>query len=184
MKLIILDRDGVINQESAAYIKSPSEWMPIHGSLEAIAALTKAGYTLTVASNQSGLGRGYFNMQTLESIHHKLLTAVEQVGGKIFKIYFCPHAPDDGCECRKPKTAMVKQMAVDLNLDLNLKPAIFVGDSECDLDLAAATGCKFYLTTGAGSHGSKTLLKLTPEKKQQITIVQDLAEVAHRLLNA
>ena len=111
MKLIILDRDGVINHDSDAYIKSPDEWLPISGSLEAIARLSHAGYRIAVATNQSGVGRGYYSLATLANIHEKMNQAVRAAGGLIDVIFFCPHVPDEACECRKPKPGLFYQIA-------------------------------------------------------------------------
>jgi D-glycero-D-manno-heptose 1,7-bisphosphate phosphatase len=185
MKLIILDRDGVINKESADYIRTPAEWLPIPGSLEAIAALTKAGYTICVATNQSGVGRGFFDLQTLETIHNLLLSKVAEHGGKIFKIYFCPHAPTDDCNCRKPKPGMFAQIANDLNFKMDefgAHSAIFIGDSKRDIELGLATGCKVFLVTSADGHGEQTLRKLTTAQKDKITIVADLAAATRMIL--
>lgn len=182
MKLVILDRDGVINQESRAYIKSPAEWLPLPGSLEAIAKFTQANYLVFVTTNQSGVGRGYFDLDMLQAIHNKMLHAVTELGGKIDKIYYCPHLPDAGCNCRKPKTGMFDQLATDYNLDLaEIKPP-YIGDSLRDMQVAQATGCKFYLTTSSGGDGHETLEKLSADQKQQITIVHDLAAAAEQIL--
>lgn len=182
MKLIILDRDGVINKESRAYIKTPDEWQPIPGSLEAIAEFCKAGYTVVVATNQSGVARGYYTLETLDAIHNKLHNALAKFGGKIQKIYFCPHGPNDNCKCRKPKTGMCEQIAADLNIDLkNIQP-IFVGDSMRDFELANATGCKFFLVTGPYGDGIETLHRLNSDQKALITVVEDLAAIANKIL--
>lgn len=182
MKLIILDRDGVINKESRDYIKTPDEWQPIPGSLEAIAKFNKAGYTVVVATNQSGVARGYCTLETLEAIHNKLHDAVAKLGGRIQKIYFCPHGPNDGCNCRKPKTGLCEQIAADLYIDLNTVQPIFVGDSMRDFELANATGCRFFLVIGPHGDGLETLHKLTPAQKNLVTIVEDLAAVANIIL--
>src|SRR5581483_10194631 len=109
-KLVILDRDGVINVDSDAFIKSPEEWIPIPGSLEAIARLNQAGYRVAVASNQSGIGRGLFDMATLNAMHEKMHRAAAVVGGRIDAVFFCPHTAEDQCECRKPKPGMLKMI--------------------------------------------------------------------------
>ncbi len=182
MKLIILDRDGVINKESAAYIRTPAEWHPIAGSMQAIADLTAAGYTITVATNQSGIGRGYYTLQTLKDIHNKMLQAITDAGGKIAKIYFCPHTPDDACNCRKPKDGMFREMEHDFHIDLKQIRPIFIGDSMRDVELGLANNCQFYLTTSADSHGGETLKNITPQLLQQISVVKDLAEATTRIL--
>ena len=110
MKLVILDRDGVINHDSASYIKSPDEWKPIPGSLEAIARLTQSGYSVVVATNQSGIGRGLFEMATLNAIHDKMHRALAQLGGRIDALFYCPHAADAKCDCRKPKPGMIEEI--------------------------------------------------------------------------
>jgi D-glycero-D-manno-heptose 1,7-bisphosphate phosphatase len=136
MKLIVLDRDGVINYDSAAYIKSPEEWRPIPGSLNAIAKLNHAGFHVVVATNQSGIGRGYFEMASLNAIHAKMHQALAQAGARVDAIFFCPHAADDHCSCRKPKTGMYEDIAHRLNTSLGGVP--MVGDSIRDLQAAAA----------------------------------------------
>lgn len=182
MKLVILDRDGVINQESRAYIKSPQEWLPLPGSLEAIAKFAQADYRVFVTTNQSGVGRGYFDLDMLNAIHNTMIQAVENLGGKIDHIYYCPHAPDAKCNCRKPKTGMLEQLARDFQLDLAVLKAPYIGDSLRDMQVAQATGCNFILTTGPGGDGEETLHQITPEQQQQITIVEDLAAAAELLL--
>ncbi|QRM20709.1 D-glycero-beta-D-manno-heptose 1,7-bisphosphate 7-phosphatase [Dechloromonas sp. TW-R-39-2] len=148
-KLVILDRDGVINFDSAQFIKSPAEWKPIPGSLEAIARLNQAGYRVVVATNQSGVGRSLFDMDTLNSIHEKMHKALFTVGGRIDAIFFCPHTADSACDCRKPKPGMFKRISETLNADLKGVPAI--GDSLRDLQACAALGCQPMLVhTGKG----------------------------------
>jgi D-glycero-D-manno-heptose 1,7-bisphosphate phosphatase len=139
-KLVILDRDGVINFDSAQFIKSPDEWKPIPRSLDAIARLTQWGYRVVVATNQSGIGRGLFDMDTLNAIHDKMMRAVSQVGGRIDAIFFCPHAADSTCKCRKPKPGLLLEIAERYNIDLKGVPA--VGDSLRDLQAAVAVGAQ------------------------------------------
>jgi D-glycero-D-manno-heptose 1,7-bisphosphate phosphatase len=149
MKLVILDRDGTINHDSDQYIKSPSEWRPIKGSLEAIARLTQAGWRVVVATNQSGIGRGLFDMATLNAIHGAMHRAVHLAGGRIDAIFFCPHAGDANCECRKPKPGMLLEIAKRMNVELAGVP--MVGDSLRDLQAAAAAGARPVLVlTGKG----------------------------------
>jgi len=149
MKLVILDRDGTINHDSDQYIKSPAEWKPIKGSLEAIARLTQAGWRVVVATNQSGIGRGLFDMATLNAIHDTMHRAVHQAGGRIDAIFFCPHAGDANCECRKPRPGMLLEIAKRMNVDLDGVP--MVGDSLRDLQAAAAAGARPVLVlTGKG----------------------------------
>lgn len=149
MKLIVLDRDGVINYDSNQFIKSPDEWKPIPGSLEAIARLNQYNYRVVVATNQSGVGRGLFDMDTLNAIHDKMTKSAAQVGGRIDAIFFCPHPADSTCDCRKPKEGMFLQIAQRFNVDLKGVPT--VGDSLRDLQAGAAVGCLPYLVrTGKG----------------------------------
>jgi D-glycero-D-manno-heptose 1,7-bisphosphate phosphatase len=153
-KLVILDRDGVINFDTN-YIKSPDEWVPIPQSLEAIAALGQRGYTVVVATNQSGIGRGYFDIAALEAIHHKMRMAVASVGGSIEKIYYCPHLPTDNCTCRKPLTGMFDQIAVDFGVSLIGVPAI--GDSLRDIQVAQSVHAQPMLVrTGKGAQTLET----------------------------
>jgi len=149
MKLVILDRDGTINHDSDQHIKSPAEWKPIKGSLEAIARLTQAGWRVVVATNQSGIGRGLFDMATLNAIHDTMHRAVHQAGGRIDAIFFCPHAGDANCECRKPKPGMLLEIAKRMNVEL--EGVTVVGDSLRDLQAAAAAGARPVLVlTGKG----------------------------------
>ncbi|MDP2751241.1 MAG: D-glycero-beta-D-manno-heptose 1,7-bisphosphate 7-phosphatase [Rhodocyclaceae bacterium] len=148
-KLIILDRDGVINHDSDQYIKSPDEWRPIPGSLEAIARLTQWGYRIVVATNQSGIGQGLFEMDTLNAIHEKMIKAASQMGGRIEAVFFCPHINGDECACRKPKPGMFEEIATRYNMNLTGVPA--VGDSLRDLLAAREAGAKPMLVlTGKG----------------------------------
>lgn len=176
MKLIILDRDGVINEDSDEYIKSPAEWLPIPGSLEAIAKLTQAGYTVAVATNQSGIARGYYDRETLDKIHQKMRTFVIEKGGRVDSIFFCPHGPDDGCACRKPKPGLLQQIAEHYQISMQDVPV--VGDSLRDLEAASAMKCRPYLVlTG---NGQKTKAKLLHFPGLQI--FNDLATLVNTLL--
>jgi D-glycero-D-manno-heptose 1,7-bisphosphate phosphatase len=150
MKLIILDRDGVINQDSDQFIKNTTEWKPIPGSLEAIAKLNHAGYRVVVASNQSGIGRGLLDMGALNAINDKMYRVLAQVGGHIDALFYCPHAAEANCDCRKPKPGMFIDIAQRFNVDLAGVPS--VGDSLRDLQAAAAAGAQPVLVlTGKGS---------------------------------
>ena len=176
MKLIILDRDGVINFDSAQFIKSPDEWKPIPGSLAAIARLNHAGYRVVVATNQSGVGRGLFEMDTLNAIHEKMLKALAQVGGRIDAIFFCPHTSADNCACRKPKPGMLIEISNRFNTNLSGVPAI--GDALRDLQAAVAVGAKPMLVlTGKGK---KTAID--PELPAGTLIFPDLAAAVAHLL--
>jgi D-glycero-D-manno-heptose 1,7-bisphosphate phosphatase len=149
MKFVILDRDGVINKDSENFVKSPDEWEAIPGSLEAIATLTQAGYRVVLATNQSGIARGFFDMDTLNAIHNKMRDALLALGGRIDAIFYCPHAADANCECRKPKPGLFLSIAERFDIDLE---AVFaVGDSLRDLEAAVAAGAKPVLVlTGKG----------------------------------
>jgi D-glycero-D-manno-heptose 1,7-bisphosphate phosphatase len=149
MKLVILDRDGTINHDSDQYIKSLAEWRPIEGSLEGIARLTQAGYRIVVATNQSGIARGLFDTSTLISIHDTLQRSVAQAGGRIDAFFFCPHAANSECECRKPKPGMLLEIARRFNV--SLQDSYMVGDAPRDLEAAAAAGARPVLVlTGKG----------------------------------
>lgn len=149
-KLIILDRDGVINYGSTQCIKHPKEWRPLPGSLEAIARLVQADYRVVVATNQSGIGRGLFDMLTLNAIHNKMHKAVVQAAGRIDSIFYCPHAAEANCSCRKPKTGMLETIALRYNV--NLKGVPVVGDALRDLESAAEMGAQPILVlTGKGT---------------------------------
>jgi len=176
MKLIILDRDGVINYDSDQYIKSPDEWRPLPGSLEAIARLNQWGYRVVVATNQSGVGQGLYDMDTLNVIHDKMIRSAAQVGGRIDAIFFCPHTNADNCGCRKPKPGLLKEIAARYNVDLAGVPAI--GDSLRDLQAAAAVDAQPILVlTGKGE---KTLAD--PGLPQGTPVFRDLAAAVAKLV--
>lgn len=157
MKLVILDRDGVINEDSPDYIKSPAEWHPVPGSLEAIALLNQAGFRVFVASNQSGIGRGYFDFDALFAIHDKMQRALAEVGGRIEAVSYAPEHPDAASEMRKPAPGMLLDLARRLNISLDGVP--FVGDSGSDLDAARAAGARPVLVLSG--NGSRTKKKQT-----------------------
>lgn len=148
-KYVLLDRDGVINRDSDAFVKTPDEWQAIEGSLEAIALLNANGYQVIVVTNQSGIARGLFDLATLARIHAKMCDSVREKGGEIAAIYFCPHGVDSDCDCRKPKAGLLKAFATDFNVDLTNVPVI--GDSLRDLQAAIAVGAEPILVkTGKG----------------------------------
>jgi D-glycero-D-manno-heptose 1,7-bisphosphate phosphatase len=174
-RLVVLDRDGVINHDSAAYIKSPDEWLPIDGSLEAIAALNSAGFRVAVVSNQSGIGRGLLSEASLEAIHSKMIAAAATAGGEIAAIYYCPHTPEDNCDCRKPRPGLMLQVAADC--DTSLVGVPFVGDKPADVELARAVGARPLLVlTGYGQDTAASLADDAPET------YPDLAAVARALI--
>lgn len=176
MKLVILDRDGVINEDSDDYIKSPAEWRPIPGSLEAIAQLNRAGYRVVVATNQSGIGRGLFGHETLGRIHARMAQALDDVGGFVEAVFYCPHRPEDHCSCRKPEPGLMKELAARLDVDLADVPVI--GDSLRDLQAAAAVGAKAILVrTGKGEATFEEI-----RGKAQIPVYRNLADAVDALL--
>ena len=150
MKLVILDRDGTINVDSDEFIKSPEEWQPLPGALEAIARLNHAGWHVAIASNQSGLGRGLFDVASINAIHAKMHKAVAALGGRIDAVFYCPHGPDEGCQCRKPLPGLFEQIGERFGVDLKQTPV--VGDALRDLLAGAAVGCPTHLVlTGKGA---------------------------------
>ncbi|MDO8704720.1 MAG: D-glycero-beta-D-manno-heptose 1,7-bisphosphate 7-phosphatase, partial [Sulfuricaulis sp.] len=177
MKLVILDRDGVINHDSDEYIKSPEEWAPIPGSLEAIARLHRAGYKIVVATNQSGVGRGLFDMDRLARIHAKMLEAVRAKGGEIDAIFFCPHKPEDNCRCRKPQPGLFLEIAERLKVNLNGVYA--VGDSERDVITARLVAARPVLVrTGKGKRTLKKSKALA-----DVPVFDDFAAFTDNLLS-
>ncbi|HWV14732.1 MAG TPA: D-glycero-beta-D-manno-heptose 1,7-bisphosphate 7-phosphatase [Cellvibrio sp.] len=173
MKLVILDRDGVINHERDDFIKSADEYLPIDGSIEAIARLHKAGFTVVVATNQSGLARGKFDLDDLEAMHEKLTRLVEEQGAELGAIFYCPHAPEDQCKCRKPLPGLVD--AIEAEFNTSAEGCYFVGDSLRDLQAAAIKGCQPALVkTG---NGLKTLEQLGKPELQTATPVLQLTQI-------
>ncbi|MFK4753969.1 D-glycero-beta-D-manno-heptose 1,7-bisphosphate 7-phosphatase [Oceanobacter antarcticus] len=179
MKLIILDRDGVLNQDSDAYVKSAAEWIPIPGSARAVARLCQAGYQVAVATNQSGLARGYFSQHDLDAMHAKMTALVEAEGGKIAHIAWCPHGPDDHCLCRKPLPGLIHQ--IEQALGISARGAIMVGDSIRDLEAGIAAGCTpILLRTGKGRAAEGKLA--TDSSLQAVTVFNDLEAWVNQLL--
>ncbi len=177
-KLIILDRDGVINQDSDEYIKNLDEWLPIKGSLAAISRLNHAGYIVTVASNQSGISRGYFNLEMLSAMHAKMNTLLAAENGRIDAIFFCPHTPEENCHCRKPKPAMLLEIGQRFNISLN--NVFFIGDTVGDMKTAHAAQAKPILVrTGKGK---KAELILKVECKQTVPVFDDLSSAVDAIL--
>ncbi|MBK1650826.1 D-glycero-beta-D-manno-heptose-1,7-bisphosphate 7-phosphatase [Halorhodospira halochloris] len=172
---IILDRDGVINYDSDDFIRSPDEWVPLPGSIEAIARLSRAGWHVTVATNQSGVYRGLISEETLVAIHRLLESTVESAGGKITALVYCPHGPSNGCSCRKPKPGMYQKLARQLGHELTDVPV--VGDSPRDLEAAVAVGARPMLVrTGKGE------MSIGSDVVSQAEIFQDLSQVVDFLL--
>lgn len=176
MKLLILDRDGVINQDSDAYIRSVQEWHPIPGAIAAIARLSLAGWTVAVATNQSGIARGYYDLAALQAMHQRLQQLVAEQGGELGLIVHCPHGPDEGCDCRKPKPGMLHSIAAHYGVPL--AGVWFVGDSRGDLEAALTVDCQPVLVlTGKGR---RTLEQPLPPGT---LVFEDLAAVATHLLH-
>lgn len=185
MPLLILDRDGVINHDSDDYIRSIHDWRPIEGSIEAIAELTRAGFRVAIATNQSGLSRGYFTLDDLEQIHARLCQLVEDSGGSIAGIFYCPHLPGEGCSCRKPATGLLDAMEAELGEPV--AGAWFIGDSLKDLQAATARDCRPALVlTGKGE---KTQAQLQAEdvglaNPSEVPIFTNLSAAARHILNS
>jgi len=174
MKLLLLDRDGVINQDSDDYIRSPDEWIPLPGAIDALARLSQTGWTLAVATNQSGIARGYYSVDCMEAIHARLRELVAAKGGQLGLITHCPHGPDEGCDCRKPKPGML--LALAQHYQISPSGLWFVGDSASDLAAAVAAGCQPVLVkTGKGAR------TLQGDLPAGTLIFEDLAEVANHL---
>ena len=177
MKLIILDRDGVINQDSDAYIKSVDEWQAIPGSIEAIARLCQAGYRIAIATNQSGLSRGLFSIDDLNAMHRKMYRELSIHGAQIDAIFFCPHGPDEGCTCRKPKHGLFEEISARMQMGLAGVPC--VGDAYRDILAARAVGAvPMLVRTGKGER----TLKKYPQELFDTPVYADLAEVVESLL--
>ncbi len=173
--LIVLDRDGVINRESATFIKSPEEFIVLPGSATAIEQLNSAGYRVVIATNQSGVGRGLFSVDTLKEIHDKLSTIVQKAGGRLDAIYYCPHHPDENCECRKPKVGLLRQIAEAYQC--SAAELIVVGDSLRDLEAAWSFGSPAILVRTGNGRTTETTLPAG----RCVEIFEDLAEVANHL---
>jgi len=189
MKLVILDRDGVINQERADFVKSANECDPIPGSIEAIARLHQAGFTVVIATNQSGLARAKFDLDDLEAIHEKLTQLVLAAGGEISAIFYCPHAADDDCKCRKPKPGLIDAIEAEFNISATDVP--FIGDTLRDLEAGFIKGCKLWLVkTGNGLKTLDLLRSPTPSTNapgltlDQVQVFDDLAAAADYLLTS
>jgi D-glycero-D-manno-heptose 1,7-bisphosphate phosphatase len=183
VKIVILDRDGVINEDSDNYIKTEREWQPIAGSIEAIARLSRAGFSVYVATNQSGLGRGLFAQSDLDAMHTKLNNLVAEQGGSLKGIYYCPHQPEDACRCRKPDIGLLEQIAQDSGQ--SLKNAPLVGDSLRDLESALGMGCQPILVkTGKGSGTLGRLEASSSPLLGRLLVYDNLADAADAIIAA
>ncbi|MDN3638006.1 D-glycero-beta-D-manno-heptose 1,7-bisphosphate 7-phosphatase [Simiduia curdlanivorans] len=174
-KLVILDRDGVINQDSDAFVKSVNEWIPIPGSIEAIAELSRAGFTVVVATNQSGLSRGLFDLDDLEAMHAKLAQLVEEQGGSMAAVFYCPHGPDDQCNCRKPKPGLID--AIEAEFDTSAEGVPLVGDSLRDLEAGLTKGClPILVRTGKGAATEQKLQQAPVESLVNVKVFDSLLD--------
>lgn len=183
MKLVILDRDGTINEDRDDYVKSPEEWEPLPGALEAIARLHQAGWHVVVATNQSGLGRGLFDVAALNAMHLKMNEGLVKLGGRVDAVFFCPHAPEDGCDCRKPLPGLFVQIGQRFGVDLRGVPV--VGDTLRDLQAGSAVGCAPHLVrTGKAADLDATGLEALHAKVPGLTVHADLAAFVDDLLGA
>jgi D-glycero-D-manno-heptose 1,7-bisphosphate phosphatase len=180
MKLIILDRDGTINHDRDDFVKSADEWQPLDGALEAIAKLNQAGYTIAVATNQSGIGRGLYDMATLNAMHDKMHRMLREAGGRIDAIFFCPHNPEsdaEACHCRKPLPGLFEQIRDRYGVDMSAVPT--VGDTLRDLQAGAALGCPTHLVrTG------KSQLKVPANLPEGTNVHADLMAFANWLITS
>jgi len=179
MKLVILDRDGTLNANSEAFVQSPEAWTPLPGALEAIARLNHAGFHVVIASNQSGLGRGLFDMASLNIIHARLHKQLAAVGGRVEAVFFCPHAADEGCTCRKPQPGLLQQIGERLGVELAGVP--LAGDGVRDMQAAVAAGCEPHLVL-TGKSASLADQPLPPEFPPQTRVHRDLGAFADFLI--
>ena len=178
MNLVILDRDGVINEDAPDYVKTPEEWKPIPGSLEAVAKLHQAGFYVAIASNQSAVGRGLITLETLSRIQRKMDQALDELGAGIDALFFCPHVPGTGCNCRKPKPGLLEDVGRRLNVSLDDVP--FIGDTQKDVDAATAVGARPMLVlTGKGRATAQS-----PDFPRDVPVYEDLAAAVDALLES
>jgi D-glycero-D-manno-heptose 1,7-bisphosphate phosphatase len=178
IRLVVLDRDGVINHDSSAFVRSAAEWHAIDGSLEAIALLSASGYTVAVATNQSGLARGHFGLETLEDIHRVMTNAAAAAGGRIDRVVYCPHGPGDNCDCRKPAPGLLQQLADYYGIGMQAVP--FIGDSKRDLDAALAIGARGILVrTGKGAATEAQFIAAG----SVVEVYDDLLQAAQHLID-
>jgi D-glycero-D-manno-heptose 1,7-bisphosphate phosphatase len=181
MKLIILDRDGTINEDRDDYVKSPEEWVPIPGALEAIARLNHAGWHTVIATNQSGLGRGTFDMATLNAMHIKMNQLLAKQGGRIDAVFFCPHAPEDACSCRKPLPGLFEQIGERFGVALRDVPV--VGDTLRDLQAGVAMGCRpHFVRTGKGARLDEAQLEALCDEVPGTIVHADLSAFANHMI--
>jgi D-glycero-D-manno-heptose 1,7-bisphosphate phosphatase len=174
-KLVILDRDGVINHDSPDYIKNAGEWRPIAGSLEAIARFKRAGWLVAIATNQAGLARGLLSRTDLDGIHARMRETIAASGGAFDTLVYCPHAPEDGCDCRKPAPGLLREISRQLNIALQGVP--FIGDKLSDIEAARNAGARPILVQTGDGRATQAALGDAPD----VTVFSDLAAAAARL---
>lgn len=183
IKLVVLDRDGTINEDRDDYVKSADEWVPLPGALAAIARLHQAGWHVVVATNQSGLGRGLFDAYTLNEMHAKMNALLMPLGGRVDAVFFCPHAPEDDCRCRKPRPGLFEDIGLRFGIDMTGVPA--VGDTLRDLQAASAVGCTPHLVrTGKAASLDEAGVQAMREKVPGLAVHADLAAFVDALLAA
>jgi D-glycero-D-manno-heptose 1,7-bisphosphate phosphatase len=181
LKLVILDRDGTINKASEEFVKSPEEWHPLPGALEAISRLNHAGFHVVLATNQSGLGRGLFDMGALNAVHAHMLKSLATLGGRIDAIFYCPHAAEEACSCRKPAPGLLHQIEERYGLSLSGVP--YVGDSLQDMQAAQAAGCSPHLVL-SGRYAMVDPARLPPEFPVHTRVHMDLTAFTNHMLSA
>jgi D-glycero-D-manno-heptose 1,7-bisphosphate phosphatase len=183
-KLVILGRDGVLNRYRDDHVKAPEEWQPLPGALEAVARLNQAGWHAVVATNQSGIGRGLVDMASLNAVHRHMMQLLIEKGGRIDAVFFCPHAPDEQCDCRKPLPGLMRQIAERYGIDGGLSNVPMVCDTERDLQAAQAAGCEPHLVrTGRAAALSPEQLAQWQAGIERIEVHADLAAFAEFLLH-
>jgi len=181
-QLVILDRDGVVNTERSDYVKSAAEWQPIEGSIEAIADLYRAGFTVVIATNQSGLAREKFDLDDLEAMHAKFTQLVEEAGAELGAIFYCPHKPEDNCYCRKPKAGLVEAIEAEFNASAQGRP--FIGDSLRDLQAGLIKGCVPYLVkTGNGLKTLEDMRSAENFDHSKVKVFDNLAAAAQDIIH-
>ena len=181
MKLIILDRDGTLNEDRDDYVKSPDEWVPLPGALEAVARLNHAGWHIVLATNQSGIGRGLFDMAALNAMHAKMNQMLAHHGGRVDAVFFCPHEPDAQCSCRKPLPGLYEQISERYGVDLKDVPT--VGDSLRDVQAGAAVGCEtHFVRTGKAARMSDVQLAQLLQQVPGTTVHKDLGAFAEFII--
>jgi D-glycero-D-manno-heptose 1,7-bisphosphate phosphatase len=182
VKLVILGRDGVLNEYRDDHVKAPEEWVPLPGALEAVARLNHAGWHVVVATNQSGIGRGMIDMASMNAVHAHMMQVLQRAGGRIDAVFFCPHPAEEECDCRKPLPGMMKQIGQRYGLDLATVP--MVGDTLRDLQAAAAAGCPAHLVrTGRAAPWDAATLERALEQSPGAAVHKDLAAFADFLLH-